>query len=90
MNIKKKTYRELNRNELLLLRDEKIRKDFAYYTSSKRNLDSTYVVHEILQMNYFLEIEVLWRIIRGTYKRAYHTNPPKKDIETGNPTLFHK
>jgi hypothetical protein len=78
---------KLSRKELLLIRDKKIREDFSHHTSSK-HLDSSFVVHEILQLKYFLEADLIWRIVRGTYRRSYHILPPQKDALTGNPTLF--
>lgn len=65
-------YTELTKKELLVLRDEKIRNDFLHQTKAK-HLDATYVVHEVLQHKYFLEVSSLWLIVRGTYKRLYHT-----------------
>lgn len=78
---------KLSRKELLLIRDKKIREDFSHHTSSK-HLDSSYVVHEILQMKYFLDAQSIWMIIRGSYKKSYHILPTQKDALTGNLTLF--
>lgn len=66
-------YKVFTRKELLLLRDEAVRKEFDKHTRLK-HLDATYVVHEILQKKFFLDADCLWRIVRDTYRRKYHNN----------------
>lgn len=66
-----KVYKVLTRRELLLMRDEAVRKEFDKHTRVK-HLDATYVVHEILQVKFFLDADCLWRIVRDTYRRKYH------------------
>lgn len=66
-------YKIIPRAELLLMRDECIRKDFRHHTRVK-HLNAAYVVHEILQPKYFLEPETVWQICNGTYRGKYLGN----------------
>lgn len=67
------THKNIPRKELLLMRDEAIRKEFDKQTRLK-HLDATYVVHEVLQTKFYLDPDCLWRIVRDTYRKKYHKN----------------
>jgi hypothetical protein len=62
----------LKKSELLIKRDEDMRKEFKKFTGEPHHLSSEFVIHNILQCKYYMDVDMIRLIVRETYKRKYN------------------
>ena len=62
----------IKKSDLLIKRDEDMRKDFKKFTQEPHYLSSEFVIHNILQCKYYMDVDMIRLIVRETYKRKYN------------------